>query len=264
MTDTLALLERCAPAATARTIKKAGHITPSTNTTVEPLTTLLSLLDGGRVSQHFSRTSVLRLALDDEAQGQFDVAPMLAAARLLAEAPLDAIAWNGTSGGWLGIEHDEAIVTAIETATGIRATTTTLAMLDIYRRNGWTRIGLACPYTDDVTAAIVAEYARHGFTVVAASNLGLEANVDMGNASLDAIHAQLVTLAAAKPDCIAVVCTNLSAIQCTAAFEAEYGIPVVDSVAATYIDVARRCGVDVSIAGCGQLLAGGVGAVSHA
>jgi maleate isomerase len=256
MIDSTALLARCAPGADANTKKKVGHITPSTNTTVEPLTTLLALLAGGTVSQHFSRTSVRRLALDDEAQNQFDVEPMLAAARLLAEAPLDAIAWNGTSGGWLGFAHDASIVAAIEAETTIRATTTTLAMVEIYRRYGWTKIGIVCPYTDDVLTAMVREYELHGLSVVATSNLGLESNLDMGNASMPAIREQLIAVAAADPDCIAVICTNLSAIQLTAAFEDEFGIPIVDSVAATFVELARLCDLDVHIAGMGRLLSG--------
>lgn len=256
MNATTALLSRCAPAADARTIKKVGHITPSTNTTVEPLTTLLGILAGGTVSQHFSRISVRRLALDDEAGGQFEVDRMLAAARLLGEAPLDAIAWNGTSGGWLGLDHDIALVKAIESETKIRATTTTLAMYETYRRNGWTKVGLVCPYTNDITAAIVAEYGRHGFTVVATANLGLVSNIDMGNASSAEIRAQLVSVAAAQPDCIAVVCTNLSAIALTQAFEAEFGIPIVDSIAATFVELTNMCGAEVHLEGLGRVLSG--------
>jgi maleate isomerase len=255
-TATTDLLARCAPAAPAAAKKKVGHITPSSNTTVEPLTTLLGLLAGGLISQHFSRISVRRLALDDAAQHQFDVDSMLSAARLLAEAPLDAIAWNGTSGGWLGVAQDEAIVQAIEAATNIRATTTTLAMLDTYRRHGWKRIGIACPYTDDVLAAMVREYEHHGLRVVSTANLGLEANVDMGNASLGSIGAQLRAVAAEAPDCIAVICTNLSAIQLTADFEAAFGIPIVDSVAATFVGLAHLCDIDVRIDGMGRLLSG--------
>ncbi len=258
MTDIAALIDLCAPAADAHAIRKVGHITPSTNTTVEPLTTALGLLAGHRVSQHFSRISVRRLALDGEAEGQFEADRMLAAARLLAEAPLDVIAWNGTSGGWLGLDHDRTIVNAIEAETTVRATTTTLAMYEIYRRNGWTKIGVVCPYTDDVMAAIAVEYGRRGLTVVSSNNLGLESNIDMGHAPASVIRNQVMAVAAAKPDCIAVICTNLSAIPFTAAFEDEFGIPVVDSIVATFVEVSRLCGCEVQIDGLGRLLSGRV------
>jgi maleate isomerase len=139
----------------------------------------------------------------------------------------------------------------------IRATTSTLAMYETYRRHGWTNVGVVCPYTDDLTAAIVAEYARCGFPVAATANLGLTSNIDMGNVPASVIREQLAAVAAAKPDCIAVICTNLSAIPFTAAFEDAYGIPIVDSIAATFVEVSRLCGIDVRLDGLGCVLGGG-------
>jgi maleate isomerase len=128
----------------------------------------------------------------------------------------------------------------------------------LYRRAGWKKIGVVCPYTDDLAAAIGAEYGRHGFEVVATSNLCLVDNLDMGNVPEATIRDQLVAVAAAEPDCIAVVCTNLSAIGLAPGFEAAYGIPVVDSIAATFVEASRMSGCDVRIDGLGRVLAGSV------
>jgi maleate isomerase len=250
------LLATCAPAMDAHRIKKIGHITPSTNTTMEPLTTLLGALAGGGISQHFSRVSVQRLALDAEAAAQFELERMLAAARILGEAPLDVIAWNGTAGSWRGRGYDTELVAAIEAETGIRAITSTLAIYETFRRHRWTRIGLAVPYNDDITAAIVREYASQGFEVIATAHLGLESNIDFGNVSAATIRDLLVAAAAGAPDCIAVVCTNVPAITLAAEFEAAYGIPIVDSIAVTFLECARICGLDPRIAGFGSVLAG--------
>lgn len=250
------MVASCAPAMDASRIKKIGHITPSTNTTMEPLTTLLGQLSEAGVSQHFTRVSVARLALDEAADRQFSAERMMAAARLLAEAPLDVICWNGTSGSWRGLADDRDLVARIEAATGVPATTSALALVETFRRNGWRRIGLAVPYTDDVTAAIVAEYAAHDLEVVSTANLGLVSNVDFGNAREAEIRELLVAAARNEPDCIAVVCTNVPAISLTAAFEDAYGIPVVDSIAATFLEACRRCGLRPRIAGLGRLLLG--------
>jgi len=250
------MIAQCAPAIDNRTIKKIGHITPSTNTTMEPLTTLLGQLARVPVSQHFARVSVQRLALDAAADRQFSESGMLAAAHLLAEAPLDLLCWNGTSGSWRGLAGDVALVERIEAETGIPALTSGLAILETFRRHGWTRIGLAVPYTDDITASIVAEYARHGLEVVATANLGEESNIAFGNTPAAAIRELLVAAARNAPDCIAVVCTNVPAISLTAPFEAEFGIPIVDSIAVTFVEACRRCGLDPRIAGLGHVLAG--------
>ena len=87
----------------ARTL--LGMLTPSSNTVLEPVTAaMLAGLDD--VSAHFSRFPVTEIALSASALAQFDDAPILAAAGLLAHAKVDVIAWNGTSSGWLGFAAD--------------------------------------------------------------------------------------------------------------------------------------------------------------
>lgn len=73
-----------------------GVLTPSSNTALEPLTCAM-LADIEPVSAHFSRFRVTQISLEPEALGQFDDRPILAAAKLLADAKVDVIGWSGTS-----------------------------------------------------------------------------------------------------------------------------------------------------------------------
>ena len=51
-------------------------------------------------------------------------------AAMLADARLDAICWNGTSGAWLGLEVDRVLCEAVAARiAGIPATTATLARM---------------------------------------------------------------------------------------------------------------------------------------
>ena len=134
-------------------------LTPSSNTTIEPVTAaMLARLPG--VTAHFGRFKVTEIALSDGALKQFDDSEILRAAELLAHAKVDVIAWNGTSAAWLGLDRDERLVERIEAATGIKACTCVLAYREIFARTGAKRIGLVTPYTDDVQAAICAAWAR--------------------------------------------------------------------------------------------------------
>jgi maleate isomerase len=99
---------------------RLGMLTPSSNTTLEPVTTAM-LAPLTSVSLHFSRFRVTDIALTGDALAQFDDRPILAAADLLAHARVDVIAWNGTSSGWLGFDADRRLCERIEAATGIRA-----------------------------------------------------------------------------------------------------------------------------------------------
>lgn len=234
---------------------RIGHITPSSNTWLEPLTYAMNRPFDGKVTHHFSRIRVTQLSLGASSEAQFLLEPMLAGARLLADAPLDALVWNGTSASWRGLEHDHMLADAVRNQIGLPFSTSTIAFYKTFEAFGWQRIGLAVPYTRDVTAGIAAEYARQGFTVTSSACLGLTANIDIGAAEPEAIRELIRQAAASKPDCVAVVCTNLNATQLIVEMEAELGIPIVDSIAITLREALELVGAWSPIPGWGKVLA---------
>ena len=123
---------------------RLGMLTPSSNTALEPITSaMLSALP--HVSAHFARFTVTEIALSEQALGQFDTSHILSAACQLADARVDVIAWNGTSAGWLGFERDVECAVRSPRATGIPATTSVLALNDIFAKTGvrrWPRLTL--------------------------------------------------------------------------------------------------------------------------
>ena len=234
---------------------RVGMLTPSSNTSLEPVTA--AILHGTEMSMHASRVPVTRIALDDHATTQFGTEPMLAAARLLADAAVDVIAWNGTAGSWLGVDHDLELCTAIEKATGVPATTSTLALLDAFRAFGVTRLGLAVPYTADVTERIVACYREHGVDCVTTEHLGLTDNLDFGRVPAQGVRHLIEQAAHGDPHAVAVVCTNVSGAPHVAELERLLGVPIFDSVTATLWKALEVAGAPAAIPGWGQLLTAG-------
>lgn len=231
---------------------RLGMLTPSSNTVLEPVTARMLAGTPG-ISAHFSRFPVTEIALDAAALGQFDAAPILKAAELLAHAKVDAIAWNGTSASWLGLDRDRALVERIEAATGIRAATCMLGYFDLFARLGVRRLGLVTPYTADVQAAIIATYAAEGIEVVAECGLGIRENFAFGLTPEDEIERMIRKTAQAKPDAIAIVCTNMNGAATAARLEEELGLPVLDSVAVTLWASLKRAGADpATIKGWGR------------
>lgn len=221
-----------------------GMLTPSSNTTLEPVCAAI-LADLPGVSAHFGRFRVTRIALADDALAQFDHGALLGAAELLADARCEVIAWNGTSAGWLGFAHDRDLCRQIEAATGDLATTTTLASAELFRRWGLTRIGLVTPYTDDVQAAIVRHYGAEGLDCRVERHLGIAENF----AFSEVPPARLAAMArevAADVEAVMIYCTNLNGAAVAPAVEAEIGKPVVDSVALTVWHCLDRLGVDMA------------------
>lgn len=232
---------------------RLGMLTPSSNTALEPVTAAM-LAGLPEVSAHFGRFRVTEISLRAAALGQFELAPILEAARLLADARVDVIAWNGTSSGWLGFESDAALCERITQETGIPACTSVLALNEAMTRSGRTCFGLATPYLADVQARIVANYQRSGFDCIAECHLGHHVNFEFAEVTPAQIDQMVRELAAAEPQCITTFCTNLHAAPLVAALEAELGIPIYDSVATAVWKALQVCGVDTRrVVGWGSL-----------
>ena len=221
--------------------KFIGWITPSANTVVERVT-LGILRNFPEVSPHFSRTSVV--GAHDPFPVSYDFDDMLVAARLLGDAQLDVVAWNGSKGGSLDFALDHDLVARIEASTGARSTTSTLAIDQVFREDGVTRFGLACPYVDAYRDRIVATFAREGYECVAARNSGLTDNYSFSRIAPDAIVAMLRDVARARPQAILTFCTNFPAAPLVAEMEDELGIPIYDTVTMAVWGALRVAGLD--------------------
>ena len=230
-----------------------GMLTPSSNTTLEPVTARM-IAELPEASAHFGRFRVTEIALSDRALGQFDDGEILRAAELLSHAKLDVIGWNGTSSGWLGFDADERLCRRITEATGIAACTSVLALNEIFTLTGVARFGLVTPYLDDVQAAIVRNYAGSGFECVAERHLRKQDNFSFSEVSADEIRAMVREVAKAKPQAITIFCTNLRGAPLVAVPEAESGIAIYDTIATVVWKSLRIAGVDPRrITGWGRL-----------
>lgn len=232
---------------------RLGMLTPSSNTVLEPVTARL-LAGVPEASAHFSRFRVTEIALGGAFDAQFDLAPMLAAAELLADARCDAICWNGTSASWLGVERDRALCEAIRSRTGIPATSAVLALLEAFQTAGVKRYGLVTPYLREVQDAIIAELARHGFECAAERHAGIRVNFDFAGLPQASTAAMIREVAAAHPDGVAVICTNVDGASLASRLEAESGVPVFDSIAVALWGALRAAGMDPGrVRGFGKL-----------
>lgn len=235
--------------------KRIGHITPSSNTVLEPITAALNQSISDHVTHHFSRIRVTQIALDASAS-QFHLEPMLAAAELLADCLPEVIVWNGTSSSWLGLEQDKAFTQEVQQRTAIKASTSTLALFDAFQTFGFERIGLAVPYDSAVTAQIEKEYARHGTHVVSRAFLNQNVNHEFGCNTPEALRALLRAADSPQAQCLAVVCTNLAVTPLLKEMEAELNKPILDSIAVTFWQACRLANVNLPLVGWGRLLDG--------
>lgn len=220
-----------------------GMLTPSSNTVLEPVT--CAMVAGlPEVSAHFARFPVTEISLREQALAQFDDSPILEAARLLADARVQVIAWNGTSAGWLGFEADRTLCERITAETGIPATTSVLALNEVLERTQAKRFGLVTPYLHDVQEKIVANYAANGFDCAAERHLNDPGNFSFSEIGPEPIGRMVREVAAAGPRAIATFCTNLRAAPLVEALEGETGVPVYDTISVVVWKSLKLAGVD--------------------
>jgi maleate isomerase len=233
--------------------KRLGMLTPSSNTVLEPLScAMLAGLDF--VSVHFARVRVTSISLAEDARRQFAPGPMLEAAQLLADARVDAICWNGTSAGWLGIESDRTLCESITSRTGVQATSSTLALVELLKRFGITRIGLVTPYTDAVQTRIASTLEREGFACAAERHFELTDNLSFAEVPDEVIERAVRHVAEGPAEAVITLCTNLRAAPLVERLEAEIGLPIFDSVATAMWGALRLADVDpAQVRGWGRL-----------
>ena len=230
-----------------------GMLTPSSNTTLEPVTARM-LAGLPEVTPHFGRFRVTEISLAQQALGQFQLEPMLAAAELLADAHCHSICWNGTSAGWLGFERDRELCRAIEARTRVRACSSVLAIEEIFRATGVKRFGMVSPYTDDIVAAIRRNFGAEGFELVADEHSGIKVNFDFSEIEAQTIAGMTRAVAKARPQAIIVFCTNMDGASLAEDLERELGIPIYDTIATAVWASLRTVGVRADrVKGWGRL-----------
>jgi maleate isomerase len=234
---------------------RIGMLTPSANTCLEPVTCAI-MSSMPEVSVHFSRFKVTYTALDAAALSQFELSNLLEAADLLADAQVDLIVWNGSSGSWMpgGRDIDQRLCEAIEESTGIRATTMTFAVWDAFRLMGVKRYTLVTPFGEDMANQIIANYEQEGFSCVRSVRLELPTTLEKDRVPREEMRRLIASAAGEDADGIAIVCTNFRGAPLVDEMERVLGLPIIDSVSATAWKALEMLALQPKIKGWGRLL----------
>jgi maleate isomerase len=230
---------------------RIGIVYPDTGTVMEP--ECYAMAPAG-VSIHTDRLPLSIMTVD----GIGDMMKSDATERCtasLAEAPLHAIVFGGTSATFLkGMGYDEEIKARMaRVARGIPVTTASSAALKALRRLGVTKLSFVAPYDDEVTARGVRFFEQNGFAVPSHRGLGLRKDKDVGAVSLERVYHFTRAVAHKEADGVFISCTNLRSVGAIAALEADLGVPVVSAIQASFWDALRLAGVRASKPGFGRL-----------
>src|SRR5215813_5425694 len=224
-----------------------GVLIPSTNTTVEAE---LARLPPG-YQEHFARLMTttpghpFAPSRDDDIDYQ---------ARLLGTARVEMVILIQTSASLFADHYDETTTRRMSAAAGVPAITSAQSMGRALRALGTRRIGLVSPYSHEVNARARRYFTdKHGLEIAVLEGFAATDSYAIGQLGPENARAAFARIDRPEIDAFAVPGANFQTVASIAAWEREFGKPVVTSTQASVWAIARQLGGD-AIPGFGRLL----------
>ncbi|ALE04902.1 hypothetical protein AL755_04310 [Arthrobacter sp. ERGS1:01] len=229
---------------------RLGVLVPSSNSNAETLTAAM-LTGRPDVGVHYSRFRLPPSLGDTIGASILGDAPAL-----LSDVSAEAVAFHGTSGTWVGLDADRRLCEQLSDSAGAPATTASLAVVAALEALGLSRVAVVFPGPATIPPLIAKEYGRRGIQVVATSTPGLDlSNPEIARLDRDRIASLMRPAFVDGAEAVVCIGTNLRSGYLVEEFEAEFGIPVIDSAVATVWELLRLAGTSAPIPGWGRLLA---------
>ncbi len=226
--------------------RKLGLLVPSSNVTMEYE---MPLMAPQGVSLHFARIPQTE---DNEEQLSAMIDYVPEKAELLSHARVDVIAFGCTSGSFIkGMGYDKQIITAIQDSTGIRATTTSTAVVEALKIMGIKKLSVVAPYINAVMDKLKKFLEKNGFEIKFEVLNMLSGEGDL---SLDATYDLVRKIDNHNSEGIFISGTDFKTIEILEILENDFGKKVITSNQATMWKLLRMTGMKTSICGFGSLL----------
>lgn len=232
-------------------MKKVGVVVPSSNTVLEPIVS--HILHPLGITTHFTRISVSRIDLSSSSQEQFILSRFTDAARLLADAEVDVIAWGGTSGGWLGADWDYHLCNEIARQTRVPVVTAMTAQLAAFKAYQTHKIGLLLPYFTDVVQPILKNFSEVGFPITKEVHLNIAETSEIAKINKLTLRSN-IKLLSENTEAVSAFCTNFAVAPYVNEIEQETNTIIFDSVLVLVWAICQLLGIERSIPGWGRLL----------
>jgi maleate isomerase len=225
-----------------------GVLIPSTNTTVEPELARLP----ASYQPHFARllTSTPGQPFSPSRDEDIDYQ-----SRLLGTAKVEMVVLMQTSASLFSDDYDEHVMRRMSAgAGGVPAVTSAHAMGRALRALGAKRIGLVSPYSEAVNVRAQRYFsAKHALEIATLEGFAASDSYSIGKLGPENARDAFARIDGPEIDAFAVPGANFATMSSIAAWEREFGKPVVSSTQAAIWAVARELH-GKRIVGFGRLL----------
>ncbi|PSM20230.1 aspartate/glutamate racemase family protein [Nitratireductor sp. StC3] len=178
------------------------------------------------------------------------------AAHRLSQVPLDAVVWACTSGSFInGRRFAEEQARGIAAATGVPATSTSLAFAAAAHALSARKVSLLATYPQDTVAFFTSFLAEYGITVENSRSLGFDSGWISSGFDGDALLRAAEQAMAPGTQALLIPDTALPTLGVIDALEKRLGLPVLSANAVTLWHGMRTGGQVVPVSGLGTLLA---------
>jgi maleate cis-trans isomerase len=225
-----------------------GVLIPSTNTTVEMECRLLP----SSYQAHIGRLMTSRPGetfsppRDDDIDYQ---------SRLLGTAKVELVILAQTSASVFADDYDERVSHRISAAAGAPAVTSAQAIGRAVRALGVRRIGLVSPYSEAVNRRAADLFSRkHGLETVALEGFGATDSYAIGNLGPENARAAFTRIDRPEIEAFIVPGGNFPTMASIAAWEREFGKPVVTTNQASFWAMLIVLNTGDKVPGYGRLL----------
>jgi maleate isomerase len=181
------------------------------------------------------------------------------ASRELADGGARVVSFACTTGSLIrGPGFDRELVERMERASGVRASTTSTALVAALEALGARTVAVATPYVDELNELERRFLEAGGFEVTALRGLGIGSDPDIARVPYSRTRELALEVAAegGEPDVVFISCTNLPTLAVLDDLEQTLGRPVLSSNAVTIWHALLLAGAEPAAAGLGSLLAG--------
>jgi len=229
-------------------IRHFGVLIPSTNTTVEMECRLLPATYQAHVGRLMSSgAGSFAPSRDEDIEYQ---------SRLLGTAKVEVVILAQTSASLFADDYDDVVTRRMSAGAGAPAITSAQAVGRAARALGARRVAIVSPYSDAVNERAARYFAaKHGLETIALE--GFRATDAYAIGQLGPEHAREAFARIDRPEIEALLVPggNFPTLPSVAAWEREFGKPVVTTNQASFWATLRALGARDRVSGFGRLLA---------
>ena len=176
---------------------------------------------------------------------------------MLTQSRVDAIAYACTAGSM--INPVQSLPEALTERSGVRAVTTSAAIIAALKAQRVKRLSVATPYAERLNEHETHFLEENGFTVERLIGLGIGASgpaeyVHIAETPLEKVAAHARAAFVPGSHALLITCTDFPTLPLIEPLESELGVPVVTSNQATFWAVLRAAGIEDRFERFGGLL----------